>query len=70
VSACGFGDAALPIEPGDVVLLQPATGQFHLAVAGTGGDWIHAHAGLRRVVATPEMPSGLILHHWRLRPAS
>ncbi|HQV04232.1 MULTISPECIES: hypothetical protein [unclassified Novosphingobium] len=67
---CGFADAALPFEPGDVVLLRPATGQVHLAIAGTGSDWIHAHAGLRRVVSTPQIPTGPILHHWRLRPAS
>ncbi|MFM5947925.1 MAG: hypothetical protein ACKOPM_01665 [Novosphingobium sp.] len=70
VAACGFANGTLPVEPGDIVLLQPATGQFHLAIAGTGVEWIHAHAGLRRVVATPEIPAGPILHHWRLRPAS
>jgi cell wall-associated NlpC family hydrolase len=52
--------AALPFEaadggpePGDLLLLKPGPAQLHLAVVGTNGALIHAHAGLGKVVATP-----------------
>ena len=63
----GFAEAAPPFEPGDVVLLRPSAAQVHLAIAGHTG-WVHAHAGLRRVVRQPEKPFGEVLHHWRLIP--
>lgn len=66
-AACGFALAELPCAPGDVVLLRPAVAQAHLAIAGHDGTWVHAHAGLRRVVIAPVRPVGQILHHWRLR---
>jgi len=64
----GLAEAAAPFMPGDVILLQPAGAQFHLAIAGPGGGWIHAHAGLRRVVSEPAMPRGELVRHWRLQP--
>ena len=70
IATCGFITAEGPAIAGDVILLQPSTGQVHLALAADGGGWVHAHAGLRRVVLTPALPQGPILHHWRLRPAS
>lgn len=63
----GLGDAESPFKPGDVVMLRPSVGQFHLAIAGQTG-WVHAHAGLRRVVRQPNLPSGHLVHHWRLIP--
>lgn len=44
---------------GDVALVHCGHGQLHLAIVGAQSH-IHAHAGLRRVVETPGMPSGLI----------
>lgn len=67
---CGFAPVDGPASSGDVVLLVPGPAQFHLAIAGPGSGWIHAHAGLRRVVCQPQIPEGRILHHWRLRPQS
>lgn len=67
-AALGFVSARLPFEPGDVVLLQPGPAQFHLAIATRDGGWVHAHAGLRRVVHQPALPLGPILHHWRRAP--
>ncbi len=63
----GFAAAAPPFQPGDVVMLSPAAGQFHLIIAGHG-SWVHAHASLRRVVSQPDLPVGDIVHHWRLIP--
>lgn len=69
-ATCGLIPAAAPFAPGDVVLLQPGPAQFHLAIAGSDGGWIHAHVGLRRVVHQAALPTGPIIHHWRLRPSS
>jgi len=55
------------LTPGDVVLLCPGPGQFHLAIAAGPGGFVHAHAGLRRVVHSPALTDP-ILHHWRLLP--
>ncbi len=63
----GFTVTDTPSRPGDVVMLRLGAGQFHLAIAGNQ-CWVHAHAGLRRVVRQPDLPSGELLHHWRLVP--
>ena len=68
--ACGFAPAQLPFEPGDVVMLQPGPAQFHLAIADRSHGWIHAHAGLRRVVHASILPGGPLTHHWRLLPVT
>ncbi|MCC6926109.1 hypothetical protein [Novosphingobium sp.] len=65
-ASCGFGPAQLPYAPGDVVMLQAGPAQFHLAIADRTLGWIHAHAGLRRVVRDAEIPAGTLVHHWRL----
>ena len=65
--SCGFGEVSGDFRRGDVVLLQPGPAQFHLAIAAHDLRWVHAHAGLRRVVIAAEMPAGPIAAHWRLR---
>lgn len=69
-AACGFAAVGPPFAPGDVLLLRLGQAQAHLAIAGFGHGWVHAHAGLRRVVISPEMPAGEIIVHWRLRPTT
>ena len=69
-AALGFTATSAPITPGDVVLLQLGAAQFHLAIAATPRGWIHAHAGLRRVVLTPQLPEARIAHHWRRAPTA
>lgn len=68
VPALGFADAAGPIAPGDIVMVEPGPAQVHVLIAAPAGGWVHAHAGLRRVVLTPGLSDGPILNHWRLRP--
>ena len=65
--ALGFVEAATPVCPGDVVLIRPGPAQFHLAIAlaDDGREWIHAHAGLRRVIRSSALP-GPMVGHWRL----
>lgn len=65
----GFDEASGVPLPGDVVLLGLGAAQFHLAIAAEDGGWIHAHAGLRRVIHSSVLPTGEIAHHWRLAPA-
>ena len=66
-ATCGFVAAREPFRAGDVVMLQPGPAQFHLAIADRALGWIHAHAGLRRVVREAALPAGTITAHWRLR---
>jgi hypothetical protein len=49
---------------GDVMLLAPGPGQLHLAVRTEHG-FIHADAGLRRVVERPGAPPWPCLATWR-----
>lgn len=66
---CGLRPARGRFVPGDVVLLQPSPVQFHIAIADRRLGWIHAHAGLRKVVRDAGLPDGQIIHHWRLTRA-
>ncbi|SIN59620.1 hypothetical protein SAMN02745824_0149 [Parasphingorhabdus marina DSM 22363] len=50
---------------GDILLTRPAPLQLHMLVH-TAEGMVHAHAGLRRVVCTPGLPDGRILHLFRL----
>lgn len=63
----GFVGTTGPILPGDVMLTRPGPAQFHLAIAltGEGREWIHAHAGLRRVVRSADL-AGTPIARWRL----
>ncbi len=58
------------LSPGDIALISPGPMQQHLVIADTKDWFIHAHAGLRRVVrqrgvATPEN----IITKWRIKTA-
>ena len=52
LASAGFGPASGKPDIGDVALIDVGGGQFHLALIGPA-SFIHAHAGLRRVVETP-----------------
>lgn len=47
----------------DILLLQPGLDQLHLGL-WIGAGFVHAHAGLRRVVETPGQPSFPLLGIW------
>lgn len=68
----GLRDVALPAITGDILLTRPGPGQFHLLICGEcgGGDgvFVHAHAGLRKVVSMPGPLASPILKHWRYDP--
>jgi murein DD-endopeptidase / murein LD-carboxypeptidase len=65
LDACGF--ARLGVEEagsGDVLLVSSAPTQIH-AVVLTADGFVHAHAGLRRVVETPGAVPWPVISAWR-----
>lgn len=46
----GFAPVRGPIARGDLILATPGPAQHHLLVALGSDSFVHAHAGLRRVV--------------------
>jgi hypothetical protein len=54
------------LRSGDVMLLAAGKQQLHLAVRTERG-FVHAHAGIRRVVETPGMPEWPLLGVYRKR---
>lgn len=62
----GLAEIAAPGEAGDVVLVRPGPGQHHLLVAVGDNRFVHAHAGLRRVVVQPAPLPWPVERRWRL----
>jgi hypothetical protein len=54
------------LAPGDVILMSVDKEQLHRGIRTTGG-FVHAHAGLRRVVETPGAPVWKMLGAYRRR---
>jgi len=52
-------------EPGDVLLMAVGPGQLHLGI-GTAAGFVHADAGLRRVVERPGAPPWPVIGVWRM----
>lgn len=69
-AGCGFVATTGPVLPGDVLIVRPSACQLHFIVAATGGRFIHAHAGLRRVIACASLPVWPVAGHWRLAATS
>ena len=51
---------------GDIVLVRPGPAQHHLLIATGPHCFVHAHAGIRRVVHQRGTPGWPITHHWQL----
>lgn len=64
-TACGFARVTGAIVPGDVAMLYVGPAQFHLVIGARDGGYVHAHAGLRRVVHSPGLLPGTVAGHWR-----
>lgn len=64
----GFEAAVSAIARGDLLLVTPGPGQFHLMCAVSPGSAVHAHAGLRRVVRQPLCDGQGLRSHFRLAP--
>ncbi len=67
---CGLTPVEDAIQPGDVLLARIGTCQFHVLIAASDACFIHAHAGLGRVVRGPLANDWTIAGHWRLAPAN
>jgi hypothetical protein len=63
----GLAPAEGEIEAGDILLVRPGAGQHHLLIAIEGERFVHAHAGLRRVVAQPGPLPWATEGRWRLQ---
>lgn len=64
--ANGFAGASGDFRAGDVALFALGAGQGHLAIALGDGEFVHAHAALRRVVRGPLAAEWRLAGHWRL----
>ena len=65
LAASGFALVEDAPRVGDVALIALAAGQFHLGLMGQT-TFVHAHAGLRRVVETPLDAMVMAAPRWRL----
>ncbi len=65
-AACGLGETEAPSHAGDVLLLRTSPCQHYLAIALAANRFVHAHAGLRRVVIVPGPLPWPTLRRWRL----
>lgn len=65
LAAAGFVRTGDAMRPGDVVLIALPARQYHLGLTGFD-TFIHAHAGLRRVVETPLDAGTRSAGRWRL----
>jgi hypothetical protein len=52
---------------GDIIAAQINLRQLHFLIRADEG-WVHAHAGLRKVVFTPDPIAWSIIGHWRVQP--
>lgn len=53
ISQNGLAQGSAPVQPGDLLIVRPGPAQLHILVATDHGHFVHAHAGLRRVVIMP-----------------
>jgi lipoprotein Spr len=64
LAALGCREREAP-EAGDVIVCRPARDQYHLLVC-VGDAFVHADAGLRRIVERPMPPPWPVAGVWRL----
>lgn len=63
---CAVTEVNDSVLRGDIVMVRPGPAQRHLLINLGNQRWVHAHAGLRRVVIfTGELPWPVI-QNWRL----
>jgi cell wall-associated NlpC family hydrolase len=61
----GFGSSSDDIAAGDIVLVRPGPAQVHLLIATGPSKFVHAHAGLGRVVMALQPHGWPELGRWR-----
>jgi len=65
-SANGLSRVKGALMPGDIILATPGPGQSHLLIASSVAGFVHAHAGLRRIVHMPGKLPWKALETWRI----
>ena len=65
-AACGLAPMTGQLLPGDVAAFTVGPHQFHLGIAARQGGFVHAHAGLRKVVIGTVPAVWPIVGQWRL----
>ena len=60
-------DPRAPVEPGDLLLVRPSAIQAHLAIVLDRDSFVHAHAGLGKVVIGEGALPGETIARWRLK---
>lgn len=65
--AAGLALATGEMRAGDLVLTAPGPAQHHLLIAAGAIGFVHAHAGLRKVVLQHNL-THTVLRHWRAHP--
>jgi cell wall-associated NlpC family hydrolase len=66
----GLQEITDDVTAGDILLVRCAPLQWHALVAVEPDRFVHAHAGLRRVVLGPADPAWTTTAHWRLTPTA
>jgi len=51
---------------GDIQLVEIGPTQFHVLALNSLGQFVHAHAGLRRVICQSAVPQWPVRAHWRI----
>ncbi|MET0249901.1 MAG: peptidoglycan endopeptidase [Sphingobium sp.] len=64
LAAAGLSEAE-HVMPGDLMLVRSGLLQLHLMIAMPGAGFVHAHAGLRKVVEMPGPPLWPVIGLWR-----
>jgi murein DD-endopeptidase / murein LD-carboxypeptidase len=59
-----FQECGAAFQDGDIVAVRTAPSQLHLIICASDG-FVHAHAGLRKIVFTSGSPLWPVLGHWR-----
>jgi len=62
----GFVPATGGVQTGDLLLVRPGPAQTHFLIASGASAFVHADAGLRRVVQIPGPLRWPIIRHFRL----
>ena len=65
-AAAGFAQCSAAFLDGDIVAVQAAPRQLHLMISAQNG-FVHAHAGLSKIVLTPGPPVWKVIGHWRIK---
>ena len=65
LARCDLIPADPPPLAGDILLVAPGPAQHHLLVTAGSDRFVHAHAGLRRIVVAPGPLPWPVLRLWR-----